>query len=311
MKRKIKAGTTGHIARVFIQNTSSTTGAGLTGLAFNSAGLTAYYSRVGAATATAITLVTATAGTFASGGFVELDATNMPGIYELHIPNAALASGANGVHLMLKGATNMVPVPIEIELDAVDYQDAVRLGLTALPAANAGASGGIITEGTGTAQIAVTGGAVNTVGQVQSGVTVTTNNDKAGYGLSAAAVQSIWDALTSALTAVGSIGKLLVDNINAAIGSRLATVSYTAPLDSTATQAAAAAALTAYDPLTRTEATSDKDEILTSLTAAKGATFDGTTDSLEAIRNRGDAAWATGAGGTTNITTSTTVIEAG
>lgn len=33
------------------------------------------------------------------------------------------------------------------------------------------------------------------------------------------------------------------------------------------------------------------------LTAMKGATFDGATDSLEAIRDRGDAAWVTGGGG--------------
>lgn len=43
---------------------------------------------------------------------------------------------------------------------------------------------------------------------------------KTGYALSAAGVQAIWDALTSALTTVGSIGKLLVDNINATISSR-------------------------------------------------------------------------------------------
>ncbi len=61
------------------------------------------------------------------------------------------------------------------------------------------------------------------VGSVTAGVTVTTNNDKTGYGLSAAAVQAIWDALTSALTAVGSIGKLIIDNLNAAITSRMAT----------------------------------------------------------------------------------------
>jgi len=36
----------------------------------------------------------------------------------------------------------------------------------------------------------------------------------------------------------------------------------------------------------------------THLTDIKGATFDGATDSLEAIRDRGDAAWTTGAGGT-------------
>jgi hypothetical protein len=38
--------------------------------------------------------------------------------------------------------------------------------------------------------------------------------------LSAAGVQAIWDALTSALTTAGSIGKLLVDNVNATISSR-------------------------------------------------------------------------------------------
>lgn len=55
------------------------------------------------------------------------------------------------------------------------------------------------------------------------------NIGKTGYALSSAGVQAIWDALTSALTTVGSIGKLLVDNINASISSRLASASYTAP----------------------------------------------------------------------------------
>ena len=49
------------------------------------------------------------------------------------------------------------------------------------------------------------------VASVTAGVTVSTNNDKTGYGLSAAAIQAIWDALTSALTTVGSIGKKLAD----------------------------------------------------------------------------------------------------
>lgn len=41
--------------------------------------------------------------------------------------------------------------------------------------------------------------------------------------------QAVWDALTSALTTVGSIGKLLATNIDAAVSSRLAGGSYTAP----------------------------------------------------------------------------------
>ena len=47
-----------------------------------------------------------------------------------------------------------------------------------------------------------------------------TVSDKTGFSLSAGGVQAIWDALTSALTTVGSIGKLLVTNIDALISSR-------------------------------------------------------------------------------------------
>lgn len=68
-----------------------------------------------------------------------------------------------------------------------------------------------------------------TAGTITTATNLTTNNDKTGYALSSAGVQAIWDALTSALTTVGSIGKLLVDNIDATISSRLASSSYTAP----------------------------------------------------------------------------------
>lgn len=44
------------------------------------------------------------------------------------------------------------------------------------------------------------------------------------------------------------------------------------------------------------------------LTDIKGGTFSGATDSLEAIRNRGDAAWVTGAGGTPANQLNTTTI---
>ncbi len=117
MKLITKKGTTSKILRVFIQDSSKTDGSGLTGLVHNSTGLTAYYIREGAAAATAITLVTATVGTYASSGFKEVDATNLPGVYELHPPNAVIASGANSVIIFLKGATNMAPIPIEIQLD--------------------------------------------------------------------------------------------------------------------------------------------------------------------------------------------------
>lgn len=158
MKYQIKKGTTSYIAYVSVDDSSSTTGAKLTGLVFNSASLTAYYVRT-AGSATAITLVTQTAtGAYSSGGFVAVDGTNMPGVYRLDIPDAAIASGVDKAVLVLKGATNMVPVHIELELVAYDPQDTVRLGLTFAPNVASGSAGAIPTTGTGANQLNVTGG---------------------------------------------------------------------------------------------------------------------------------------------------------
>ena len=67
----ITKGATSQIILVSVYDSSSSVGAKLTGLVYNTAGLTAYYYREGAGTgATAITLATATLGTYASGGFI-------------------------------------------------------------------------------------------------------------------------------------------------------------------------------------------------------------------------------------------------
>lgn len=158
LKLQIKKGTTSKLVHVFIGNSSVTTGAGLTGLVFNTASLAAYYLREGANNEVAIPLVTATLGSWTSGGFIEVDATNMPGLYELSIPDAALATGANSVTIMLKGAANMRPVCFTIQLTDVDFHEGVRGGMTALPNAAAEAAGGLITRGTGAGQLEVTSG---------------------------------------------------------------------------------------------------------------------------------------------------------
>lgn len=88
----------------------------------------------------------------------------------------------------------MHPVDIEIELDAVNYQDATRFGLTAIPNVAQGFTGALAT------------------GNASGQVTVAT--------LTAGAIQSIWDALTSGLLTAGSIGKWILDNLNATISSR-------------------------------------------------------------------------------------------
>ncbi|MDD5199260.1 MAG: hypothetical protein PHC88_05600 [Terrimicrobiaceae bacterium] len=132
MKLEIKAGTTSKRVGIFIADASSNVGAGLAALLFSSTGLTWYYWREdeGNAAATAVTLVTATRGTFSSGGFIEKDTTNLTGAYEISIPDAALAVGAKWVNMMLKGAANMVPLPIEIQLTVSD-PDAPSVTLTA------------------------------------------------------------------------------------------------------------------------------------------------------------------------------------
>lgn len=144
-KLSILAGVTSKMVTVFVQDSSSTVGAGLTGLVYNTSSLTAYYYREGAGSAVAISLATMTLGTWATGGFVVVDGTHMPGVYSIGIPNAALASGAKSVVILLKGAANMAPVLLEIELTAVDNQNAASFGLTALPSAAPAASGGLPT----------------------------------------------------------------------------------------------------------------------------------------------------------------------
>ena len=136
MKLKIKQGTTSKLIRVFAQDSAATDGSGKTGIAYNASGLTAYYLPEGDAAPTAITLYSGTVGTYSSGCWSEVDSTNMPGIYEIGLPDAAIDATSEGsVIVMLKGATGMAPILLEIELDAVDYKSASSFGLSNLDAA--------------------------------------------------------------------------------------------------------------------------------------------------------------------------------
>lgn len=204
-KLSILAGTTSKTIDIYIQDSSSSVGAGLAGLLYNSAGLTCYYYREGAASATSVTLATMTVGTWASSGFKEIDGTNMPGWYQFGIPNAAIASGAKTAKFLFKGATNMVALPIELELTATDNQDAVRGGMTAMPNANAGASGGLLINGSNSgtvtlAALTVSGatthtGAVSCAGGIAitqsagntAGVSIAGNGSAAGLSITGGA----------------------------------------------------------------------------------------------------------------------------
>jgi len=127
---QIDKGATDVTEYIFVQDTSETDGSGLTGLAYNTAGLTAYYVR-SKGSATAITLATQTVtGVHADGGFVEVDSTNMPGKYRLDLPDAIFASGADEAAVLVYGAANMMPIYIRYQLlDVIDSSNPVAANL--------------------------------------------------------------------------------------------------------------------------------------------------------------------------------------
>lgn len=172
MKLEKLAGATSEIWQIFIQDKTSTTGAGLPGLVFNTATLTAYYHRDTDTTATAIVLVTMTVGTFTSSGFKEIDATNMPGWYQFCPPNAALAAGAKSCGIHLKGGGNMADLPIEVQLVAYNPDDAVHLGLSSLPNAAAGASNGLIINGSNAGTVTLAALTVTATFTISDGLVV-------------------------------------------------------------------------------------------------------------------------------------------
>ena len=358
MTRQIKAGSTD--VSVVIRIVDSTDGTPETGVVFNTSGLDLEYRREGAASVdiTEATLAALTTA-HADGGFLHIG----NGYYRLDLPDAAVAAGATGV--LIHGAcTGMVVIGEYIELVAYDPYDAVRMGLTALPNAAAEAAGGLFTRGTGAGQInqpangridantITVSGTTQTArdlgasvllspgtgtGQVSlssGAVTVGTNNDKTGYSLSAAGVQAIWDALTSALTTVGSIGKRIADYLDVAVSSRASQTSLDTMASDTATGILAiknqtdqltftvtgqvdanSIAISGVDPTSLVDgvfapyitllARKDAEiatlymETLATINVDAGGgpgTYDPTTDSQQAIRDRGDAAW-TGGGG--------------
>lgn len=152
-------GSTQNIVRVFIPDNSVTTGAGCTGLTSASTNLTIVWQRtLGAKTTyTGSNIVSCTAGSWADAGsgkigFVVVDATAFPGLYELQfsdtgtvafgtqdLSDAVIINIYEATTSALKIGPNMVMLP----LVPWNYQDGVRMGLTALPNAAANAAGGL------------------------------------------------------------------------------------------------------------------------------------------------------------------------
>lgn len=108
--RIISGGTTSVILDIPIRN--STTGALKTGIAFGDA--TVKFQRDGVATATTVTLSDGTLGTFGASTWKE---TQIGGLYQLCLADAAFAVGANGVTITIT-ASGAIDKTYSVALDA-------------------------------------------------------------------------------------------------------------------------------------------------------------------------------------------------
>jgi len=135
----VRAGSTSVSLPVTLK--AQSTGAAQTGIAFGSA--TAYYLRQGG-TPTVITLsaLAAIDSVFNAGGWKEADATHMPGLYRLDVPDAAFASGADWVELTVFAASGQVfSERIPITSEALLSGDVYALLNNAFEAGGAGVVG--------------------------------------------------------------------------------------------------------------------------------------------------------------------------
>lgn len=243
-----KAGTTSQRIQVMLRD--STTGGGKTGVAYTSP--TASYCREGG-TRTAITLASGTAGdAFSSGKWAEVDATNQKGLYQLHVPDAAIAAGVKYVDITIQ-STGVIDKVVHIELIAVDQYDSVRGGMTALPNAAASAVGGLpvavdtsgrvdvlkingtsqtardlgasvlLSSGTGTGQISLSSGLVTLAGVTHTGAvipTVTTVGTLTTYTGNTPQTGDSFARIGAAGAGLTALGDTRLANLDTTVSSR-------------------------------------------------------------------------------------------
>ena len=181
---------------------------------------------------------TATLTAIGNGAYyVELTAAELDtaGFIVVRYKSAATAEAQTAACVTVAQAENVfsrigAPTGASIAADLAvidDFLDteiaAIKTKTDFLPSATAGSAGGVFIAGTNAATTITTALTTTFTGNLTGSV----NSVTTGVTLAASAVQAIWDALTSAFTTVGSIGKLIVDNLNATISSRMA--SYTQP----------------------------------------------------------------------------------
>ena len=91
---------------------------GATGLTASTSGLSAYYNRTRTASVDIPLVARTIAQAWTSGGFAEVDSTNMPGVYRLDVPDAALAAGADDVTIVVRGASGTNGAVMTVKLSS-------------------------------------------------------------------------------------------------------------------------------------------------------------------------------------------------
>ena len=91
---------------------------GATGLTASTANLSARYNRTRTASVSIPLVARTIAQAWTAGGFAEVDATNMPGVYRIDIPDAALAAGADDVTVVVRGASGTNGAVMTVKLSS-------------------------------------------------------------------------------------------------------------------------------------------------------------------------------------------------
>ena len=205
---------------------------GATGLTASTSGLSAYYNRTRSADVQ-ITLVARTIGQpWTSGGFAEVNASTMPGVYRLDLPDAAVAAGADDVTIVVRGAsgTNGAVMTVKLSSGGLTAAQTAQAVLDAVASThnNIGSIGAFIQDKSGyslsTSQTFNTTGSVGSVtGNVSGNVTGTVGgvvgNVVGNLTGSVATIASpdniidgVWDEQRVGHTASGSFGEKLQTN---------------------------------------------------------------------------------------------------
>jgi hypothetical protein len=101
---------------------------GATGLTASSSGLSARYNRTRTASVSIPLVARTIAQAWTSGGFAEVDSTNMPGVYRIDIPDAALAAGADDVTVVVRGASGTNGAVMTVKLSSGGLTEAQTAG---------------------------------------------------------------------------------------------------------------------------------------------------------------------------------------